>query len=379
MFGFDKIEKFLSIFVKDPVNVQSDQCVKELSRTSVCQYCIPACHADAINLSDGLDLDITKCDGCGFCVQACPNGVFDVNTPSDFELLAQVKLMSKDSKELMFTCKVFLEGKLRPNEISIPCVGRLHEGFLLASAIYGFKEIAVDAYHCGECDKYRPELLGRVIETSNSLASQLELGCAFKISDEDIKRSKNSDKEQSPDHGIHLSRRNFLEHLKQRTVDSTSELIVSSIPDFEDEDNSLTKKIPTNRSLLKQVMKRLKAEDVKIEAPDLFSNVTIADTCSACDFCSDLCPTEALKKTSRDNAVTLMFMPYLCTGCGLCIDVCPHTSITVEPANQPLNVNESYALVEATMVKCAKCGVQFASRDKSDKCIFCKKKEQLFA
>lgn len=378
MFGFEKIDKFLSVFVKDPIEAQSGQCVKNLSKTSLCQYCVPACHANAINLNDGLDLDITKCDGCGFCAQACPNGVFDVNAPSDIELLAQIKLVAKESQVLTLTCKQHLVGKLRPNEISITCMGRLNEGFLLAAAIYGLTGISLDTSHCDDCDTFRPELLDQTLKISNDIAAQLDIDFEAAKSNENIERQIDDEKKDGPDHGMHLSRRNFFEHLKKRTVDSTSELIISSIPDFEEENKGLTKRVPANRSLLKQVVQRLKKEDTAMQSPDLFFSIKLEDSCVACDFCANLCPTAALEKSAEGDSVTLSFTPFLCTGCKLCINVCPFMSIAVEPDGKPVRVNEKNILIDAVLVKCSECGVEFASRDGVEKCMFCKKKEQLF-
>lgn len=377
LFGFENIEKFLSVFIKDPVDCQANQCVKHLSKTSACQDCVPACHMDAINLSNGLDLDITKCDGCGFCIQACPNGVFDVNSPPDIELLSQTKFLSNESKQLIFACKPNLIGKLRPNELSIACFGRLSEGFLLAAAIYGFDEIVLDGYYCDDCARYRPELLAKIIDTANLIARQLGIDCEFLISRAQIERK--SDKSEVADHGMHLSRRNFLEHLKKRTVDSTSELIVKSLPDFEEEKKGLPKRVPANRSLIRQVLKRLKLEDSKIRAPGFFNEVHIEENCSACDFCSNMCPTGALQKKTEDGAVKISLTPYLCTGCKLCVDVCPHASITVNSSDEGIVFSDKYDLIDAVLAKCSKCGIEFASRENEEKCIFCKKKEQLFA
>ena len=68
-----------------------------------------------------ITIDTDKCDGCGDCIPACPNGVFivgeDLNDPMRDEPVAMV---SEDQrKKLKYTCAPCKPDRNRP---PLPCI-----------------------------------------------------------------------------------------------------------------------------------------------------------------------------------------------------------------------------------------------------------------
>ena len=66
-------------------------------------------------------IDTDKCDGCGDCVSACPNGVFVVGAdPNDPLRDEPVAMVSEDQrKKLKYTCAPCKPDRNRP---PLPCV-----------------------------------------------------------------------------------------------------------------------------------------------------------------------------------------------------------------------------------------------------------------
>lgn len=62
---------------------------------------------------------------------------------------------------------------------------------------------------------------------------------------------------------------------------------------------------------------------------------SINKNCVFCANCWEFCPTGALTRNNKNNAIILN--PYLCTGCNLCKDICSFGAIKM---NKPKNLND---------------------------------------
>lgn len=380
MYGLDKLNKFIGMMVKDPVEVEAGQCSRSLSPDSNCDKCTKACHKELISFDPVLTVDTVECDGCGFCAMACPNGVFGLNQPSSFDIISQLKIMTDGHGILNITCSDKLKGKLPAGSIALKCIGRLNEGVLLAAAAIGFKSIHIDIAGCDKCEKFRPELIAEMVKTAESLAGSLldiSSGEAQGVPDNGEKPVTEVSGENGEDSSITVSRRGFFNYLKTATVSTTAEVISRSLPNFHEEEKGLKKRLPERRSLVMQTLKILGLKNKGYERPGYFYDVEISENCAVCDFCSDFCPTGALEKSTRDASTKIDFVTYRCTACNVCSDVCPSKVVSVHPLKNGSAFTKK-TLINAHIRKCARCGLDFAAKDGADKCIFCKKKEALF-
>jgi ferredoxin len=56
-------------------------------------------------------------------------------------------------------------------------------------------------------------------------------------------------------------------------------------------------------------------------------------TCTACEMCAQICPTDALRSDPDVTGVRISFDPQVCVGCGQCVATCPeleHAAIELE-------------------------------------------------
>lgn len=77
-----------------------------------CSSCADACPTGAIDLSDGVHIDLGKCLFCSACIQACPTGA--ITNTKDYRLAVRQRqslVIGQDQKELELAAA--LEGKLK--------------------------------------------------------------------------------------------------------------------------------------------------------------------------------------------------------------------------------------------------------------------------
>jgi ferredoxin len=68
--------------------------------------------------------------------------------------------------------------------------------------------------------------------------------------------------------------------------------------------------------------------DLRVEVEPLSKDITWHENlCTECDECRSVCPTEALKTSTPDMAVT--FDKDKCTACELCIPACPYGAVEI--------------------------------------------------
>jgi formate hydrogenlyase subunit 6/NADH:ubiquinone oxidoreductase subunit I len=90
----------------------------------------------------------------------------------------------------------------------------------------------------------------------------------------------------------------------------------------------------------------------------------VSDACNLTPTCSNLCPTDAIRRT--DDA-DLQFNHEDCVNCGLCEDGCPETAITMQDGLDLTRLPENRdgerweTVYEGEMRTCVRCGAPFAS------------------
>jgi ferredoxin len=87
------------------------------------------------------------------------------------------------------------------------------------------------------------------------------------------------------------------------------------------------------------------------------------ETCTGCEMCATVCPSDALRSRVSDNGLAIDFDAALCTACHQCLDRCPEDgAIRLEYIIDPdAVVAGATPLVAHTLVACVKCGGSIAT------------------
>lgn len=216
------------------------------------------------------------------------------------------------------------------------------------------------------------------------LPTVLEIKTVIDFSDQEWIQSYNSKlrfiflKKELESHDVvfHLfkkiERLNFLlENEKLKTVQP--HFLENS--EFNDLVNEISKtKIESKRRALFQKFQHATRSHERLTAKHLPNSVEInLNTCTACDACSKICPTQALK-IQKDKISGYQMNPILCDACGLCETVCETKSIKALPYERVFSL--VFPFQENI---CAMCGHSFffnpyqRNSAKNSLCHVCKK------
>jgi Fe-S-cluster-containing hydrogenase component 2/coenzyme F420-reducing hydrogenase delta subunit len=115
---------------------------------------------------------------------------------------------------------------------------------------------------------------------------------------------------------------------------------------------------------VRTILEHVTPEREVIRGLEDFGVMDVSEACNLTPTCSNLCPTDAVRRTEAGD---LEFNHELCVNCGLCETGCPETAITMEtgldlsllPENRD---GEPWLTVhEGEMLECVRCGKPFTS------------------
>jgi energy-converting hydrogenase A subunit P len=337
--------------MSNKIELQLHKCTRVLSKFSTCDKCITSCPTDAISLSENFPkIDTPSCIECGACVSICPTEAIDLDKFSPIETIFGVL----ESESATLDCKK-----------NIPCLASLSPQNLVSMVILKDNNISANLSHCESC-----EIFGKV---GDQIASQIEeanfLLEAFGNSGRVVVESGMApEKEKS---GISHERRAVLDssifrsRLESVTTETSKKIREKNLPD--------------SRKLFLMALKRVDGENSHIlDSGDIsfFSQKRVTDSCTNCQICYRVCPSEAL--TSDYKSSYINFSPNLCLKCHLCHDVCEPDAIQLEDTFQlsKLLKGESQKLIEFDIGKCDECGTYFTKRDGKRVCYRCEIEEE---
>ena len=164
----------LQALQSDHVHVRQERCLLVRNRNAECLRCAQACTSGCISYNEQtkmLEIDQTRCVGCGTCATACPTCALEARDPNDTELLARLRgaLNTSASKTIAITCE---KAGIAKDErtVRLTCLGRIDESALLQLATWGAREVTLT---CGPCDvcEHKPgrAVVEEVCESANTL------------------------------------------------------------------------------------------------------------------------------------------------------------------------------------------------------------------
>lgn len=270
------------------------RCLLYKNSVGGCDKCYGVCPKGAVRLEGWrVELDEVLCTGCGLCTGVCPGIALEYPLGAIQEALIRGKGKLRCSKA---------EGKGE----EVLCLGRLTPG-LLAEAGSRFGKVVLARGDCGACRIGGPEVPERLARMAE------EARRYFPVEVEVVEG-------ELP--GERVGRRELFQVLlgsaKRTAADLVPEL---PLPALEEEKEG---ELPAELRL-----RRLAAS----RAPEVrWPRIRVEEGCTLCPVCTNVCPTEAVRRVREGEEYALYLQVAACTGCGACVESCPPQVIRLEEA-----------------------------------------------
>ncbi len=353
------------------LEIYPDRCLKLRHRKSSCQTCQDFCPAEAISFGDSLEIDYSRCHGCGICANLCPTEVFQLGRYSYNKLLAQVE--GNDTVE--FACSRWA-GKA--NAV-VPCLGYLNESLLISTIARGAQAVRLITAPCQSC-QFRLGFQAAL----RSLRRANEILALFGLPDKvQLAAGGHSDSHNEQD-SRHYSRRELFTYLSRgmwNRVIPTGESAEIAAKGLNRARTCLEPRLPEKRRLLLQSLKALGEPviatlECKVSP---FLQIEKAVGCDGCGLCVTFCPSGALRQYDHDGKRAIEFSSAFCLACNLCFEICPTGALTSSThlSTDDLLVGKSRVLVERRYVTCVRCGRTNIMSSGADLCSNCQKEKEI--
>lgn len=303
------------------------RCLRMRFNKSNCTKCMQQCKSKAIIMAEGIDIRRDACSECMLCVSGCHSGCFDIKNLNFYSLIARLKKVGSSAPVPVLGCneRPDLEAHVRTF-----CFGFLSEEHILALFVYLNEGLQINLAGCSNCrNRFIVDTLKKRIET---IAEKASIDVAYKIT----LVEKLSDLGYQD---ISYDRREFFRVLRNRTFLQASELLENNSPDYITSGYSV-KRLPFRRELLNKVFKFFPDENRNTLLASYYYSAYFNENCNNCFACVGMCPTGALKISTKESGPELIFSSSLCSGCGLCEGFCMNNAILIKKGFRGYNLFE---------------------------------------
>jgi ferredoxin len=272
-----------------------------------CRICVDNCPVSALKpTAGGIAHDIETCVACGICVTSCPTGATVNPTATEAQIIAQIRSLvaAADSPiGIEYRCREAVSAPLDDDwyPVEVPCVGMLTIGWLLAPLLLGAGAVSVPS--CGDTGCSITNDARATVHLAEATAILTDLGV-------------------SP----------------QRLADHRQDTLGEALSDT---DSTLLTDLNDTSVYLALATATAEADSVVASPTGAVGVVSINElSCTACEQCVAVCPSQALTSEQRDQTIEISFDSTRCVGCDLCAKTCPEREFDAIAIRHSFDVEE---------------------------------------
>ncbi|MFW6017238.1 MAG: 4Fe-4S binding protein [Halapricum sp.] len=340
------------------VSVDGSNCAVGRREQDGCSACQTACPNDAITISTAGDGSVTinddRCVGCGTCVSVCPTNAID-----------PVRTFGLD------TFVDAVQAAVEPLEASTGSILPFSRGepSILAFVDEGLSRQVERALTTGTVPAVVPVAVPNALHVPDvAVLYAIALGADGVLLAADPEKDRQpvretADRAERVLEEIGLDARVMVS--ESRSPDDIAAALAETAPDRTVSaalDGAVTadSRVATGQAVVAGLVGEHGSGEVDVTLPGGGDVTVDSASCTLCETCGNLCPTDALTQESG----RLRFDPAACVGCGLCETACPEDAIEVSATVtvDESGVGDEYVAVEKDLVSCSVCGEPFASR-----------------
>jgi ferredoxin len=365
-------------------------CAAGESSQEGCTACVEACPHEAVDRPriDEVAFDEISCQNCGACTSSCPTGAVQLREPSNERIAREVEALLEapntggffrrrtpaiDPQVIAFVCSEYAAKRLREYgraasgsayqyppvlPVRVNCTDTVGEAHAIHALAAGADGVAVIG--CGDrCLHSGPDPKAALVERLNTTTADLGLGERVGFFAPGEPKAFAEELE------------GFTEELDPSPVpvghEATGEIDAERAnPPFDSHGWTLES--------IRVILDHADTDREVIRGLRDFGWMEVSDACTLTPTCSNLCPTDAIRRTDEG----LEFNHERCVNCGLCEEGCPESAITMHdgldrtllPENRDGEEGTDPAwerVLEGSMRECVRCGDPFTSERTAEK------------